>query len=403
MQKFIPTHNVKNFLKEIAKLNTKLAKYGSKVTITCEKNTFINVGQDERLYYIGGEVNPLTKNWATPQIMIKGTLYNISEPEVLGKEGVSYLGSVVWIDGTAQIHSASEENLLQKIEVVASGVCDHCNVNRDRNKWYYFEEEGTVKRIGSTCVKEWFGFDLEKVFASYERFIAIINVEEDEEEEVVRASKFANMMDVIACLADATNNFQTAWDKETTKSTVDSMLKDRDYKIKFKATEEHKQAIVEKWNINAWTDFEFNIVSALLDQNKELAWAVSFANLGVVCWAIHNTFYQKAKVNAENIGEFLGEVKEKITFSGTLKVVHSFCTDYGITNVYIIETEKGLVKWNTSPSFNFKLEEKFNIELHEVERLLSNEGIKVTMQGTIKELTEYNEQKQTVCTRCKLK
>lgn len=83
--------------------------------------------------------------------------------------------------------------------------------------------------------------------------------------------------------------------------------------------------------------------------------------------------------------EWLGQEKEKISAVVTLKNWHHFETMYGVSTIYTFEDEKGnVLVWKTGSCIE------------------QQKGDKLTLSGTIKELSEYKGIKQTVLTRCKI-
>ena len=89
----------------------------------------------------------------------------------------------------------------------------------------------------------------------------------------------------------------------------------------------------------------------------------------------------------ETISEWIGEIKDKVTFTGRVIMNKPVSTKYGITNLIKFEDENGnIIQWWTTSSA--------------VEILES--GLTFTMTGTIKSLDEWNGDKFTTVTRCKI-
>lgn len=379
---FIPESKLESFKAELAKLNKKLAKYESSIEMLSLKKSYRVVGYDNSLYYLDAEFIDDDNKY----LRISGFDVELSNPIAKGKQGVQYLGCMLIVNGVGQLH-AEQENALNAVNKEYKDVCDHCGKNMKRNNWYFFLEDGKVKKIGSTCVHEWFGMDIESILAKYEEFMIYVKSFSDEEEmeNIKRQSSLFNITNIIQALSTVTKEFTLSWQKRSdytlgTATEVKHMLFDDKAKMDCFDTEEVKQIVLDKWNIDATTEFEFNIVSALIDDG-ELAEMVHVKHLGVVCWAIWNAMTTIKKANNDISSEYLGEVGDKIEFTATPKCVFSGEGYYGITYIYIFETEKGIVKWTTSKAIDVEKESTF--------------------KGTIKETTEYNGQKQTVVTRCK--
>ena len=385
---FIPESKLESFKAELAKLNKKLAKYNSSVEILLCMKGYMNLEYNDFFHYVDGTINKKSNIFfGKDTVTIEGYTIELSTPIANGKKDVKYLGNIKFTDGVMQVHSSNEESLFNRVNTNQKDVCDHCGKNMKRNNWYFFLEDGKVKKIGSTCVHEWFGMDIESILAKYEEFMIYVKSFSDEEEmeNIKRQSSLFNITNIIQALSIVTKEFTLSWQKRSdytlgTATEVEHMLFDDKAKMDCFDTEEVKQIVLDKWNIDATTEIEYNIVSALIDDG-ELAEMVHVKHLGVVCWAIWNAMTTIKKANNNISSEYLGEVGDKIEFTATPKCVFSEKGYYGITYIYIFETEKGIVKWTTSKAIDVEKESTF--------------------KGTIKETTKYNGQKQTVVTRCK--
>ena len=385
---FIPGAKQGTFLKEIAKLNKQLAKYGSSVEITSctpskEYVDYFNECVYSSLEKI--ETSLIGKRWA----VISGFEYQISEPSVKGKQGVEYLGMVEYTDRAPQVYSEIE-NLRELVDISQTDACDHCHTVRERNKYFFFRENGKIQKIGSTCVHEWFGFDMDAIFSSYQNFVTLAKNLDPEEEEFREAMKSCNYTPIplaIYSVANVTNNFTAFWDKGSTARRAHDWATSKKQSAFTLNIESVKKAIESMWNINAKNDFEFNIISALFE-NGELKEEISNAHFGVASWAIWKAMFAKLEANKSEgkASEYIGKVGDKVVLNGTMKLLSSFDTFYGYAYLYQIETEQGIAKWfaaNECPG-------------------ISEEGKLVTIKGTVKEHKEYKGVKETIVTRCKL-
>jgi len=385
---FIPEAKQESFLKEIAKLNKKLSKYGSSVEITScipakEYIDYCNECIYNSLEKI--ETNPIGKKWA----VISGFEYQISEPSVKGKQGVEYLGMVEYTDGVPQIYSEIE-NLRELVDIKQIDACDHCNTVRARNKYFFFRESGQIRKIGSTCVHEWFGFDMDAIFSSYQNFITVSKNFDPEKEEFREAMKSCNYTPIslaIYSVANVTNNFTAYWDKGSTAKRAYKFSTSKKQSVLSVDVESVKKAIEKMWNIQSKNDFEFNIVSALFEKG-ELKSEISNNHFGVAGWAIWKAMFAQLENNkSENkSSKYIGNVGDKVVLNGVLKPLASFESPYGYTYLYQIETEQGLAKWFASNECSG----------------IPKEGKQVTLKGTVKEHKEYKGAKETIVTRCKL-
>jgi hypothetical protein len=400
---FIPKTKKDAFLKELIKLNKKLAKYDSSIEIISV------VPAKEYVDFIDGcvysslervETNIMGSKYA----VISGFEYQLSEPAVKGKQDVEYLGMVEFIDGIPQIF-ASKDNLIDCIDIKQTDVCDHCQVLRKRNKYFYFREGNEIKNIGSTCVHEWFGFDIDAIFSEYQNFMNFITEFDPEKagfQQAMQDCNYTPLNLVIKSVAEVTNGFTEYWEKEATARHA-LAFSQSDAKGKHSIDAEAiKKDVEQMWNITPTNDFEFNIVSALFTDGQ-LHDNVANKHFGVVCWAIWKTMFAKLEANkAEGNSEYIGTVGERRVIRGTMKLLSTFDTFYGFTYLYQIETKDGIAKWFASKDFAPTLAESVTESYADISEALKNEGVQVALKSTIKEHKEYNGNKETIINRCKL-
>lgn len=90
-------------------------------------------------------------------------------------------------------------------------------------------------------------------------------------------------------------------------------------------------------------------------------------------------------INPRKVLEWIGQVGDKIEVKVTFKRDHSFDTQFGTKWIYIFSDEnENIVKWSTGKA------------------LFLDEGQQILLKGTIKELSEFRDEKQTEMTRCKI-
>lgn len=122
--------------------------------------------------------------------------------------------------------------------------------------------------------------------------------------------------------------------------------------------------------------------------------AVPFSMLGEFSAWGRGEFYSHAKDAVQGLirgarpqveTEWAAAEKEKIVkVPVTLTKAHSFETRYGVTTAYTFVEGKHVYVWFTTKYLNYEL------------------GTQVLLSGTVKKLQEYDNQHQTVLTRCKV-
>lgn len=386
--------NYKVFKKKLSQLNKKLAKYDQQVSVLSleEKETIDEV---ERKIYHFYDIE-------------------ISEPEIRGKQNVVYKGFVSYKDGHQAIFSVDEDVVLGNIiEERNPLTCEHCHINRYRNIYYFFEEEGYIKSIGSTCVNEYFGHDIESALRIYSNSVKEIN----DEDSVNRHGLPGVYLDeLIHATGMATDHFTKSWTSKANSSsyvpaTVDvikTIIFSRnneviEEKIEYAnqnsdLAEKVKIELEEKYsNLNPKNDFEFNLKESLLDNNGNLRNMVTM--IGVVAYVIWKLLYSKHTTELKesidySLSEHVGSISNGIEFDGKLIKKKEISSFYGYATImYVLDTNdnifKGFVNEKVSAYYTIAEKEvgtqihvKGKVKNHEEDKYLHNS--KVTTINYIK-------------------
>lgn len=140
---------------------------------------------------------------------------------------------------------------------------------------------------------------------------------------------------------------------------------------------------------------------AKLDARREAKWAAQKAEAERIAKEREEreAAEEKARAEAEAarkaISQYIGEVGKKVELRVTFEYEAEYQTKFGWTSVYGFKDESGnKIVWKTS-SVPMVLDKDGN-------DVTIGKGDKVTIKGTVKEHSEYREEKQTILTRCKL-
>ena len=96
------------------------------------------------------------------------------------------------------------------------------------------------------------------------------------------------------------------------------------------------------------------------------------------------------------LSNYVGNIGEKITITGTVKIAGGYETEYGYVRIYkFTDNNNNVYVWKTS-TYIYAEDNNGN-------QVASEELKEITITGTIKAHNEYNNEKQTVLTRCKVK
>lgn len=401
------------FNRKLISLNKRLAKYGSQISLINKTS-----GYQQFTLLVNDKVIPAYRK-------INELTFEL--PEVQGKENVKFLGNYSIRSGVPQVYSVDNAIPLNQV-FDASGKCDHCSHNRKRTTWAFFEEDGEIKQIGSTCVMDYYGFPINEIMNSMDvTFISYLEAVEDtqviasgDDEDLIfkrMAAEWSyfSLKDYLPHLMRATNNFKNFWKKSpegTTQTAMRSFFSKSLQKLSEEEYQEIENMIKDRWpyNPNSNSDFAFNILSNLWTSDGQFIDKYSLENIGIVSWAIWESVFkslEKAKNKKSHIANaHIGNIKDKIEISGFIKRENSIDTVYGFLDIYSIRTSEGLLKWFTSSPVDINLHhlqpDKYSSLTGWMDELRENKGVKVKIRATIKGHSEYNNMKETIVKNVKI-
>ena len=286
------------------------------------------------------------------------------------------------------------------LTTLKAGACDHCNRKRNRAKSMLLENTETGERlqVGSTCIKDFLGWDALPVL-----------LWADDAEAKLRDGMGGSPAgyDTIETLAWAwacVKSFGWAPASSYGRSTRDAVeacmmgtsTADRD--TRNLAVEHYAEGLTMAPEIidrlhtefaGATAGYEGNMLAVL---NRDAI--VTAKTRGLLVSAV--PAYQKAigreverqareKAAAEVPSAWLGTVGDKLEVEGTVTNIVECCTMYGVTHLVTVFTDGGVVKTFTTARW-----------LTDV-----NTGDRVTMTGTVKAHGEYEGRRETTLTRTK--
>lgn len=277
--------------------------------------------------------------------------------------------------------------------------CDHCSTTRYRKATYLVqnEETGETKNVGSTCIKDFLGWD-----ASFS-FISTEDVSEELFGSACNQDPTYTVETILATATVAIKAFgfvsvsRCREDQIPTKAHVGMILRD-DFRTKEDlATYGPLTKLVPE--AISKTDAIIDWIKSLDDQSEFThnlkacvnAGEVTTRQIGILTYAPEG--YARSIVKAvekEQINkisatsEFIGGLGDKVEIVGTLQSIRYINGIYGTSTLYTVATERGLVKWFASS----------DVLGDEINR-------PIKLKGTVKKLGTYNDVKSTILTRCK--
>lgn len=273
-----------------------------------------------------------------------------------------------------------------KYRTIAS-YCDHCNSNRQRNKTVLLQDEnGDIKQVGTTCIKEYTGIDGLDIIGNYQEIKDICLTEVYADFEKTKGyPKYDKTIDYLAACIELIKTVGYSKDENPTKyrawEIAGSVSQTQEY---FPLAEK----VIEYFKSQTYNESDTFLNNIKLYVSEEYTKVNGFVAYAYIAYEkeIEKDIKKQSENENKKESNFVGNIGEKLEIELTFKKYFSFETMYGIQKIYLFEDELGNVyKWNTGNSIS------------------KSEGEHLTLKGTIKEHEEYREQKQTVLTRCKIK
>jgi hypothetical protein len=342
------------------------------------------------------EVNPLTQ-METTTVVYKTRVTG----EAPSYGGYTFLARIDRVGESFVISTAPGVEHVER-SLVHVGECDHCGQARRRNNTYLVrnDETGQTVNVGSTCIKDFLGWDAGVVFFS-----------DSDMEPADGGTYFAPVFTVDTVLAYAYAAIKahgwtprSAWGGMPTADLVGMALlggrlteKER---MQVEALRAHAAEAGEMVaTVRAYiTSDDFNGTSTYVENLKALMAvdAVTSKQFGLLASApqaylrsLEKAAEKKAQVAKTAGSEWVGAEKERITVKGTIEAIRYSENTFGYTTttttIYTILSEEGnLFTWFSSNG-----------------ALGDEAGVAVNLVGTVKKHEEFNGSKRTVITRCK--
>lgn len=404
---------------KVAKINERAAKKGftGTVTLTAERvestNT-VNGFQVTKIFYdaeISGEA-PSYNGWT----LLAAVDYDSAADALITR---NVPGSTV---------NVARESLV-------AGWCDHCQTTRPRNHTYVVvnAETGEQKQVGSTCIKDFLGWEGAFSFLSEE------SVSEDlgwggfggGEQTYATADVLT-----IAWAAIRSEGWKPSSFERPTRSLVSLVLEGPSPFSKGRALEEDRariaavralapeaagrgQAVLDYVRSDEFkgdNDYVANL-KAVCAKDTMSASRIGLVVSAHVAYAKHIERALKVEKAATlPASEWVGAVKDKVTVTGQITNIRYIEGDYGTTVLYVIRNqETGVeVKWFASREQGTTTTETRTFDYYDAKGMLAQgtsdydtlvpfeQGNNVTITGTVKGHDEYQGRKATILTRCKI-
>lgn len=274
------------------------------------------------------------------------------------------------------------------------GNCDHCNSNRSRLKTYIVERNGEYKQVGTTCLKDYTGIhpELAIMWAQVQEMVINNIMGGNSLYEMFGGSipSAYKVVEVVALAIDSIKEFGycKADSQNPTKERVLKMFNDSiapTPESMIQASTVCEFAINYNGTYSGIGDIILNAKAVIMSEYCKYK---HFGRLVYLPIAIEREIERTAKLEARAIesakSNYIGTVGERISVEvSSAKLISSFSTEYGVTRVYrFTDATDNVITWFSSKGIDI-------------------DNMKI-LTGTIKDHSEYNGEKQTIMTRCKI-
>lgn len=278
-------------------------------------------------------------------------------------------------------------------------VCEHCHSNRQRATTYVFEKSGEYKQVGSTCLRDFFGYD---PTASLEYYGTSL-VSEDWNNEIQGYELWPTLdyLSLLLALISRHGYTSTAQAKDD-PVLVSSALQASDFyyplqpgaseKLKQYRREVCREAAKRVDDAQALLDFGWAFASQghesyhhnLVQLLGAGGFPPRYAPFVASIYAVKVKADRKAREQAARSNEYVSEVGKRTVFELTVRKVINWATDYGTTHCHILNDAAGnTLVWKASSE-------------------CLDEGKRYLLRGTVKSHEDRDGVHQTLLSRCKV-
>jgi|AntAceMinimDraft_17_1070374.scaffolds.fasta_scaffold24418_2 hypothetical protein len=306
----------------------------------------------------------------------------------------------------AVIESTPNGNIVLKIRddvkiperySVPNTFCEHCKTNRKRKKLFLVYNEDTKEtiQVGSTCIRNYLGFDASYLMYHAEVLEKFMNGSYDNDdakrkhyEPVINLDVFLSyvisditLYKYVSAKMSREDEYIDATGHSVFSDYFDLKAKDSEKDIRTKYMGEIKK--IHEWveTLDLTNDYYRNISIAF--KNDYVTWKSSNLIASIVI-SYRKTLEENKVKKSLPVSEYFGEVKERIDVYMTLEAVYKFDNHFGIVSMHKFRTSDGNVAMWTTNTGAFTLGNYVG-------------------KATIKEHKDYKGTKQTILTRCKIK
>lgn len=366
--------------KKLEKLQKKANTYGNHIEWSFGEETVV----DRNVY----SVDPVTQVlYKTGTDKVFAVELNI-ESDIVRKDGWTVVGQIECVEYGKNVVKMFDETPVYNGWYTEPLVCYHCFTTRARRFVYIIKDErGVCKTVGKSCLKEYTGIDPKLIAMNQEVGDLIFNEYNVDDYDFGGHYDFAyDVLDAIATANDIIkeHGYVKSDENNSTKSRLIAEFGTFEPSEASKKMAQEMKEILSQMDYSELSSFLCNVKNML---QAGYIRSNSFGYIAYAPVAFEKLMKQKAQEqrNEESKGqsEYVGNVGEKLTVDlKESKLVTSWQTIYGWTHLYkFVTADNNVLVWYASRAY---------------------EGEPKRITGTIKDHKEYDGEKQTVMTRCKL-
>ena len=266
--------------------------------------------------------------------------------------------------------------------------CEHCGQNRRRNTTYVLTNDTREIQVGSTCLKDFTGHTnaeaLADYFAQIQEFDAANEFGYDANESYgspcVEVKKYLQY----AALSVRMSGYVSRKNAELKVATADDaffwMTKKQDHEYPNEKDISLAQDVKDYVEaLEPTNNFEHNVKILLSEEYAH------YSHFGYIAGALSAHLRNQESILKGAGQEYVGEIKKRHDFTLTVVSERVLEGQYGMTHLYKFTDENGNnLVWFSSKNQDLDI------------------GATYTIKATVKDHSEYNNEKQTVITRGKV-
>ena len=376
----IPSIAKEELQKKLEKLSKKANAYGNHLTWSFGEE-FVAT---RNVYTIDHVSN---KKVATGEQKVFAVEVTI-DSDIIKKDGYTVVAQIEAVGYEQNLVKMFDESQPELAWYTMPLFCEHCGTRRvKRFSFIVRDESGHYKQVGKTCLKDYCGIDPKIIAMSQELTDEIIEEYGIDEYDFAGSGEFC--YDVLRTIAEAYEivkkyGYVKSEENHSTKSRLMYDTGKIEPSAEAVAFAQKMQEELTKVENRDLSDFLRNVKSLILAKYCRMN---AFGYLAYAPVAFEKLMKQREQEQNRNqtkgLGDYIGNVGEKITVDiKESKLITSWETLYGWTHLYkFVTTDDNVLVWYASKGFD-------------------GEPIKIT--GTVKDHKEYDGEKQTVLTRCKI-